>query len=155
MSGSTQWKHNLLAGAATVHEDGLFLLLKRSRKESFLPDIWGIPAGQIQRDEDPEEACLRELREETGLSGTIVDLVGYSRFTSERDAAELNNVQLNFLVKVADKAVRLDTASHSAYRWISLDDLLLDIVDNFTRDILSSARQCYKELYGEHWFTRG
>lgn len=154
MSRSTQWKFNVLAGAATVREDGRFLLLKRSRRETFLPDVWGIPAGQVQRDEDPEEACLRELREETGLKGTIVDLMGYSRFTSERDSAELNNLQLNFLVEVDEEDVRLDS-SHSAFKWITLDDLYLGIVDDFTRQIMTSARQCYKERYGEHWFTRG
>ncbi len=39
----TRQAFNVLAGAATVH-DGVFLLLKRSQLESFLPDTWGIPA---------------------------------------------------------------------------------------------------------------
>jgi hypothetical protein len=47
-----QWESNVLAGAATVY-DGSFLLLKRSGRESFLPDVWGIPAGQVQQREDP------------------------------------------------------------------------------------------------------
>lgn len=37
---------------------------------------WGLPSGFIEVEETPEEACLRELQEETGLSGKIKDLIG-------------------------------------------------------------------------------
>lgn len=37
---------------------------------------WGLPSGFIEIEETPEEACLRELQEETGLSGRIKALIG-------------------------------------------------------------------------------
>jgi 8-oxo-dGTP diphosphatase len=144
MNRKKQQQFNILAGAATVH-DGLFLLLKRSRRESFLPDVWGIPAGQVQHDEDPKEGCARELLEETGLEGSVVDLIGYSTFTSKRGGIELSNVQLNFLVYVDDGRVELDPGSHSDARWISLKDSENDLLDPFTREIMESAQLHYKE----------
>jgi len=139
------WQSNVLAGAATVH-NGLFLLLKRSRQESFLPDVWGIPAGQVQQGEDPQAACERELKEETGLRGRVVDLMGYSTFVSSRDGVELNNIQLNFLVLVHERDVTLNLASHSDSRWISLGDAENELLDSFTRQIMTSARQRYEEM---------
>ena len=34
--------------------------------------VWELPAGGVQKNENPEEAALRELREETGISITDI-----------------------------------------------------------------------------------
>lgn len=143
MTQETPRAFNILAGAATVH-DGSFLLLRRSARESFLPQAWGIPAGQVLHAEDPGDACLRELREETGLHGQVIDLIGYSMFRSKRAGTDLSNVQLNFLVEVQDDNVKLNYDSHSESCWISLKDTDNDLVDPFTREIMSSARQHFQ-----------
>ena len=44
--------------------------------------VWELPAGGVQKNENPEEAALRELREETGIS--ITDI---SRLISENTLA--------------------------------------------------------------------
>jgi 8-oxo-dGTP diphosphatase len=145
------WQFNVLVGAATVH-DGSFLLLRRSARESFLPQVWGIPAGQIHPAEDPRAACLRELREETGLRGEVLELIGYSTFESKRAGTNLSNVQLNFLVQVDENEVTLNKASHSASKWISLDDVESDLVDPFTRVIMASARE-HQRVSNGHGLT--
>jgi 8-oxo-dGTP diphosphatase len=144
MTRKDKRKPDIFAGAATVH-DGLFLLLKRSARESFLPNVWGIPAGQVKRGEDSSAACVRELMEETGLRGRILRQMSSSVFASKRNGAELRNVQLNFLVEVEDCEVKLNSASHSDFRWISLDDVDNELLDSFTRRIMVLARQYYKE----------
>jgi 8-oxo-dGTP pyrophosphatase MutT (NUDIX family) len=145
MTHETPRAFNVLVGAATVH-DGSFLLLRRSARESFLPDAWGIPAGQMLYAEDPTDACLRELHEETGLHGEIIELIGYSMFRSRRAGTALSNVQLNFLVHVDDDKVKLNYNSHSECCWISLEDTESELVDAFTRDIMSSVREHFKGL---------
>jgi aspartate 1-decarboxylase len=37
---------------------------------------WALPSGFVEPDESPQETVLRELREETGIRGTIQDLIG-------------------------------------------------------------------------------
>lgn len=39
-------------------------------------NAWALPGGFIESNETPESACLRELKEETGLKGKIERVVG-------------------------------------------------------------------------------
>jgi 8-oxo-dGTP pyrophosphatase MutT (NUDIX family) len=143
-SARNQREFNVLVGAATVH-DGQFLLLQRSSREGFLPNAWGIPAGQVKYEEEPKDACLRELQEETGLKGEIVELVGYSFFKSKRGKGRLTNIQLNFLVDVEVGAVELDRDSHSNFQWIPMGDEDNNLLDSFTRKIMVSACMYLKQ----------
>jgi 8-oxo-dGTP diphosphatase len=151
MNHNGHWQFNVLAGAATVCGDH-FLLLRRSVREAFLPAVWGIPAGQLEKGEDPRAGCLRELYEETGLHGAIRDLIGYSFFSSSRSAVQLSNYQLNFLVRVSGRKVSLNLANHSEYEWLSFDDLSDERLDDFTRDIIKSA---HDTLETDQATTRG
>ena len=49
-----------------VKNDGKFLLVQERIAKAY--GLWNLPAGHIDAGEPPEEAALRECREETGLS---------------------------------------------------------------------------------------
>lgn len=51
---------------AIVVRDGRVLVARRE-PGSHLEGLWEFPGGKIEPDEEPREAALRELREETGL----------------------------------------------------------------------------------------
>ena len=52
------------------------LLVKRSVEPKI--GHWCLPGGFIELNEHPHESALRELKEETGLSGVVHDLLGVS-----------------------------------------------------------------------------
>ncbi len=56
----------LVAAAALVDADGRVLLARRPEGKS-MEGLWEFPGGKIQDGEVPEQALIRELREELGI----------------------------------------------------------------------------------------
>jgi len=72
-------KQPALAADCVVFDKAGRLLLIRRKNPPFQGQ-YALPGGFVDYGERMEEAALRELREETGISGRIVRLVGvYSR----------------------------------------------------------------------------
>ncbi len=57
----------LVVAAALVDADGRVLLAKRPKGKQ-LEGLWEFPGGKIDAHERPEEALIRELREELGIA---------------------------------------------------------------------------------------
>ena len=66
-------EHPSLAAAVVLFDDSLRVLLVR---QNYGSRLWGIPGGAIEPGESPQEAAVREAREETGLGVRLDYLVG-------------------------------------------------------------------------------
>src|SRR6266487_5471176 len=90
-----------LAAAIVIYE-GCILIVRRSKKEKFMPSKWGVPCGKVHmRDREPaREAVLRELLEETRLTGEIVKYVGQQEFDSVWHGRSARNIQYNYLISL-------------------------------------------------------
>ena len=53
--------------AGIIELDGRFLLCRRHRNERRFPLKWEFPGGKVEPGESPEQAIIRELREELGI----------------------------------------------------------------------------------------
>jgi 8-oxo-dGTP diphosphatase len=57
----------LVTAAALVDSDGRVLIAQRPQGKS-LPGLWEFPGGKVEAGETPEDALIRELEEELGIS---------------------------------------------------------------------------------------
>jgi ADP-ribose pyrophosphatase YjhB (NUDIX family) len=58
---------------AAINRESKILITKRNLEPG--KNKWALPGGFIEWDETPENACLRELKEETGIDGEITRLI--------------------------------------------------------------------------------
>ncbi len=72
--GWVDYANPLPSVAVLVHDAGRILLVKRRVAPG--KNKWALPSGFIEQNEMPEQAAVRELREETNLRGTIDHLIG-------------------------------------------------------------------------------
>ena len=97
-------------------EDGEILLLKvEDEKVSF----WQPITGGIESGESPEEACLREIKEETGLVLACSNLTSLGDFTVKIDE-NLTIHKTLFLVLTEQKEIRISD-EHVGAQWVALD----------------------------------
>ena len=95
--------------------------------------VWNFPGGGIEGMETPEEACVREVKEETGYNVVIKRLLYKSsnKFTFE---AEITSGRLFLDINNEDNEVILDVA------WVSIDEE--DMFDAYTAPLLKLLIDC-------------
>ena len=74
--GEAQWRNPVTGVAAWVVRDGRVLMTRRAPGKSRGGGTWDGPAGHMEIGETPEEALLREAREEAGIEIRITALNG-------------------------------------------------------------------------------
>ncbi len=95
------------------------------------PNVWITPGGGLKESETYEQAALRELREETGLTGVGLGPWVWSRTTVFKWRGVLYEAQEQFyLIRVQDHTMSLEgldsveVEEMTEYKWWSIGDIL-------------------------------
>lgn len=112
----TLWHES--AGVFVRRPDGTFLFFKRTE----FPFVLTVPAGHVDKGEDPKGAAARELREETGLEGELT-LLGTADISGDSCSAGADDHRWHaFLLGVnEDENVVIFEEGEKAL-WLSLDE---------------------------------
>lgn len=103
-------------GAIAVFDDSI-LLVRRGRGPA--QGTWSIPGGRVEAGESLAEAVVRELAEETGLSGVCEGLVGWA----ERIGSDHHYVILDFSVTLLSDADPVAGDDAAEVRWVALSEV--------------------------------
>ncbi len=106
---------------------------------------WALPKGNIDPGESPAETALREVREETGVHGRLVEKLGDVRYTyTRRGGARVFKVVSFFLLRAGrgrigeiEERMRVEVAEA---RWLPLDEAPRLLAYGGEREIAAKAR---------------
>ncbi len=103
-------------GAVAVFDDSI-LLVRRGRGPA--QGTWSVPGGRVEPGESLAEAVVRELAEETGLTGVCGSLVGWA----ERMGPDYHFVILDFSMTILTDADPVAGDDAAEARWVPLSDV--------------------------------
>jgi 8-oxo-dGTP pyrophosphatase MutT (NUDIX family) len=89
-------------------------------------DVWALTKGRIDPGESAADTAVREVREETGVEGKLVEKLGDVRYVYSWDGERIFKVVSFFLLRAGrgrlgeiEEAMRIEVAEA---RWLPLDE---------------------------------
>jgi 8-oxo-dGTP diphosphatase len=107
---------NFLQKAVIFHPlESTFLVLQRRKEDAARASEWDLPGGNVMFGEIHLDAIVREIREETGLAVTELQIAQVATgFNKER---QLYHLFMGYSCKAEGVNVRL--SEHEACRWVT------------------------------------
>ena len=114
--------------------------------------IFCLPKGKIEKHETPQQAAFREIKEETGLTGTIEKELGkinywfYSdedgaRVPLRRDRTRINKTVYFYLVRYESGSTADHDADAEDVRWLPVEEALKIASYPSERQMIENARK--------------
>ncbi len=118
--GNASLRHAVVDSIITRSEDNSILLTKRA---DWLSNggKWSLSGGFIDRDETASDAALREVHEETGITGKIIELFAINDHPDRGD--DRQNIVLIFVVQLEHQSDQYDRNEVTELRWVTADNI--------------------------------
>jgi 8-oxo-dGTP diphosphatase len=107
--------------ACFVEEDGRLTLLLIQRGHDPFAGRWALPGGFVNEDEALDAAALRELEEETGVTGVAIEQFG-AYGDPGRDPRG-HTVTVAFLARLDARVEAVGADDATSARWFPVDEL--------------------------------
>lgn len=129
--------HITVKGIVVYHRR--VLLLKRARPSTDGLGYWELPGGGLEYGETPNQALIRELKEETGLQIDVVK----PAYTFTKIRSDYQTVVIGYLsITHSDKIVLSD--EHTDYLWCEIEDLQNYLCEEIYNDIIFTINEYYQ-----------
>jgi len=112
-------------------------------------DVWALPKGLIAPGEDPAATAAREVREETGVDGRLVEKLGDVRYVYTWQGERVFKIVSFYLFRYARGRLGDIPPEHAhevdAARWLPLEDAPRLLAYGGERDMAERARKLLAE----------
>jgi len=109
------------AGGLVVDSQGRAALIARTNRRGRL--VWSLPKGHLEAGETLEAAAVREVSEETGITGRVVAPLGVIDFYFTADDRRIHKTVHHYLMRAESGELSDADAEVDDVDWFPIDEL--------------------------------
>jgi len=114
--------------------------------------IWCLPKGHVEEGEHLTETAVREVKEETGLTGEVLDKIGdiiywYSNKDKKGDLIKIFKRVYFFLIKYIDGETQNHDLEVEDVQWVTIEKACKILSYNTEKGIVEKAEKILKEKF--------
>jgi 8-oxo-dGTP pyrophosphatase MutT (NUDIX family) len=85
--------------------------------------LWSLPKGHVEAGETAEDAAVREVAEETGITGSVVAPLGTIDFWFVAEGRRIHKTVHHFLLLAESGELSAEDVEVEQVEWVPLDEL--------------------------------
>lgn len=118
-------------------------LIGRTDRQGRL--LWSLPKGHIEAGETAEQAAVREVREETGISGEIMGELGTIDFWFVADGRRVHKTVRHYLLRAVSGELSDADVEVSEVAWVPLPEIPAQLAYPDERGLVHTAGRLLAE----------
>lgn len=107
--------------------------------------LWSLPKGHIEAGETAEQAAVREVEEETGISGVILAELGTIDFWFVADGRRIHKTVQHFLMRATGGELSDADIEVAEVAWVPLSDMATRLAYPDERGLVDTAGRLLAE----------
>jgi len=127
------------AGGVVVNERAETIVIVPTRRAADGSKVLALPKGHPDGAESPEDAALREVREETGVDAELVGPLGEVRYWYQRGGRRIAKVVAFYLLRYTGGSLDDHDAEVEHARWMPLSEAVRALTYPGERDMAARA----------------
>ncbi|PZS20201.1 MAG: NUDIX hydrolase [Pseudonocardiales bacterium] len=112
-------------------------LIGRTDRQGRL--LWSLPKGHIEAGETPEQAAVREVEEETGISGEILAELGTIDFWFVAEGRRIHKTVRHYLLRATGGQLSDADIEVTEVAWVPLPDISAQLAYPDERGLVDAA----------------
>ena len=132
-------RSNEFSAGGVVVRDGRCVVIVPARRIADGSRVLALPKGHIEAGESAADAALREVREEGGVEGRVVEQLGDVRYWYMRGGKRIAKVVRFFLLEYVSGEVDDHDVEVEHARWLALEDAARDLTYEGEREMVARA----------------